>query len=109
MFCGVSVSVSTHQVSSYILVRLRLACFDYEHELAVRDLQVTCWIETGNSTAYKHDEGMRTNLGINTLQTTEQETDVMLCSEHYYWRKVKHYCHHSHQAVLLVLTVQLGW
>ena len=41
-------------MSSYILVRLRFACFDYEHELAVRDLQVTCWNEAGISTGYKH-------------------------------------------------------
>jgi hypothetical protein len=55
-FCSVSVSVITHQVSSYILVRLRFACFDYEHELAVRDLQVTCWNEVGISTGYKHEK-----------------------------------------------------
>ena len=58
-------------MSSYILLRLRLACFDYKHELAVRDLQVTCSSEAGISTDYKHAEGMEANLGINTLQTEE--------------------------------------
>jgi hypothetical protein len=55
-------------VSSYILLRLRLLCFDYKHELAVHDPQVSCWSEAGISTGYKHDEGMRENLGINRLQ-----------------------------------------
>ena len=52
---------------SYILVRLRLACCNYKHELAVRDLQVSLGSEAGISTGYKHDEGMRANVGINTL------------------------------------------
>jgi hypothetical protein len=51
---------------------------------------------------------MRGNLGINRLQTAEQETREMVCSE-YYWREEKHYCHPNHQAVLLVLSVELGW
>jgi len=47
---------------------------------------------------------VRENLGINRVQTEEQET-----SEYYYWRKVKYYSPKSHQAVLLVLMLQLGW
>jgi hypothetical protein len=70
-FCSVSVSVSTHRVSSYILLRLRLLCFDSKHDLAVRDLQVSCWSEAGISTGYKHDERLKENLGINRLQTAE--------------------------------------
>ena len=59
---GLSVSVSTHHMSSYILVRLRLLCFFYEHDLAVRDPQVSCWSEAGISAGYKHDERMKENL-----------------------------------------------
>ena len=70
-FCSVSVSVSTHHVSSYILVRLRLSCCGYEQEMAVRDLQVSCWSEAGISAGYKHDGRVKENLGINRLQTAE--------------------------------------
>jgi hypothetical protein len=59
--CGVSVSASTHQVSSHFLVSLRFARFDYEHELAIRDLQVSCWNEAGISPGYKHEEGLKQN------------------------------------------------
>jgi len=48
-----------------------MACFDFKHELAVRDLQVTCSSEAGISTDYKHAKGMKANLRINTLQTEE--------------------------------------
>jgi len=63
-------SAHTH-VTSHILLRLRFLCFDYKHELAVRDLQVSSSSEAGISTGYKHDEGMKANLGINRLQTEE--------------------------------------
>ena len=113
LYCGMShivflmicsVSVSTHHVSSYILVRLRLAYFDYEHELAFPDLQVSCCSETGIFAGYKHDEGMKKILESNTLRLRNK---VQMRCEHYYGRKEKHYCHQSHQAVLLVLTVQM--
>jgi hypothetical protein len=58
-------------VSSYILVRLRLACVDWEHALAVRDPQVSCWNEVEISTGYKNDKGMKANLGFNSLQNAE--------------------------------------
>ena len=33
----------------------------------------------------------------------------MVCSEYYNWRNEKYYCHPSHQGVLLILKVQVGW
>jgi hypothetical protein len=54
----------------YILVRLRLACVDWEDALAVRELQVSCWSETGIPTAYKN-KGMKANLGFNSLQIAQ--------------------------------------
>jgi len=39
--------------------------------MAVRDLQVSCCSEAGISAGYKHDESMRANLGIDSLQTAE--------------------------------------
>jgi len=56
-------------MSSYILLRLRLLCVDRKHKLAVRDLEVRCCSEAGNSTGYKHEESMRANLEINLLHT----------------------------------------
>ena len=58
-------------MSSYILVRLRLACVDWEPALAVHDLQVSCWNEAGISAGYKNDKGMKANLGFNSLQNAE--------------------------------------
>jgi len=42
-----------------------------KNKLAVRDLQVSFWSEAGISAGYKHEEGMKESLGINTLQTAE--------------------------------------
>ena len=49
---------------SYILARLRLLSFEYKHEPAVLDPQVSFCGEAGISTGYKHDDGMNANLVI---------------------------------------------
>jgi hypothetical protein len=56
---------------SYILLRLRLAWFYYEHKLAVRELQLSGWSTTGICTGYRQDGGIKANLEFKLLYTEQ--------------------------------------
>jgi len=49
-----------------------------ERELAVRDLQVTCWSEAGISTSYKNEEGLKENKNLTTCRLKSKKQNCVV-------------------------------
>jgi hypothetical protein len=91
-------------VSSYILVSLRLASFDYEHELAVRDLEVSCWTEVGIPTGINYK---RTSC-LHKQTASDFSKHFQRCFTTFPGTNSKHLSSFQH-CVVGKVTVELAW